>query len=448
MASVLIVGDHLERAEITPAQLAEHGGHRVRVAATAGDALGACEREHPDVVVLPARLPDESSVTLLGALPTSEMAVVIVSEHADAELALDALRAGADVHIALPTTPTLLALAIARAAEHARARQALRRIGQRSIDIATAALAGSSATLTELRAQVTTLATSEQAVLLLGEAGTGKRLVARHIHAHSRRAARPMLELVCDSSGRFATDEPLLGVEPADRKPAVSGWLEIADGGTLLLDDVGALPMAAQRPLLDELEGRAHQPVGASVPLSTSARVLASTHRDLVNEVTTGRFREDLYYRLSVTPVYLPPLRARSRDDLVELVETLIPAIRGWLPDSPSSIDGIALDGIVSHAWPGNLRELRAVLERAMVLARGRAAIGAEHLPADLRLAGSTEVPHEPRTLAAVERAQIERALRAHAGNRTHASRELGIARATLIKKIKEYESDQQTAAD
>jgi transcriptional regulator with PAS, ATPase and Fis domain len=159
-----------------------------------------------------------------------------------------------------------------------------------------------------------------------------------------------------------------------------------------------------------------------------------------VTEVNEGRFREDLYYRLSVMPLYLPPLRARSREDLVELIGRIVDDLRPHLPASPTEIAEESLNRLLRHAWPGNIRELRNVLERAMIVGRGAERIEARHLPAEVR---ETSVPnndyHVPQTLEAVERSYIERALKAHDANRTHAARELGISRATLIKKIKEY---------
>jgi transcriptional regulator with PAS, ATPase and Fis domain len=175
--------------------------------------------------------------------------------------------------------------------------------------------------------------------------------------------------------------------------------------------------------------------------VSVDVRVTVTSSRDLVEEVQAGRFREDLYYRLSVLPVVLPPLRARAREDLVSLIDRIGGELRRQLPHAPAEISDGALDQLLRHSWPGNIRELRNVLERAMIVGRGARQISVEHLPPDVRRSGSTgAASHVPRTLHDVERAHIERTLRAHNENRTRAARELGISRATLINKIKEYQ--------
>jgi transcriptional regulator with PAS, ATPase and Fis domain len=177
-------------------------------------------------------------------------------------------------------------------------------------------------------------------------------------------------------------------------------------------------------------------------------RLIAATVRDLATEVTEMHFREDLYYRLGVMPLYLPPLRARSPEDLRETVSALISELRRGLPDSPREVSEEAMEVLGRYHWPGNVRELRNVLERAILLARGHAEIGIAHLAAEVRgIAEEAGRPHVARSLEQVEREHIERTLRAHAANRTRAARELGISRATLIKKIREYELGERHGA-
>ncbi|MBA3890664.1 MAG: sigma 54-interacting transcriptional regulator, partial [Gemmatimonadaceae bacterium] len=195
-----------------------------------------------------------------------------------------------------------------------------------------------------------------------------------------------------------------------------------------------------QPKLLRVLEGKGFRRLGGTHEVKVDVRLVAATAKDLVQEVTSGRFREDLYYRLSVMPIHLPPLRARTRDDLLELVARVLDELRPGLPDAPPALEDAALERLLKYAWPGNIRELRNVLERAMILARGDALVREQYLPAEVRDATGVGVEHHvARTLEEVERAQIDRTLRAHAGNRTRAAKELGISRATLIKKIKEF---------
>ena len=175
--------------------------------------------------------------------------------------------------------------------------------------------------------------------------------------------------------------------------------------------------------------------------ITSNVRVIASTSKDLVQEVTAGRFREDLYYRLSVMPINLPPLRARTREDLVDLSARLLDDLAPSLPGAPSTLSDDALAAMLRYAWPGNIRELHNVLERAMLMARGQPRIDVTHLPREVTGASGAEVAHHvPRSLGEVEKAHIDRTLRAKQQNRTHAARELGISRATLIKKIREYD--------
>jgi transcriptional regulator with PAS, ATPase and Fis domain len=218
------------------------------------------------------------------------------------------------------------------------------------------------------------------------------------------------------------------------------GLFEIADGGTVFLDEIGDLASQLQPKLLRVLDGKGFRRHGGTDEITPNVRVIAATSKDLVNEVTAGRFREDLYYRLSVMPINLPPLRARSREDLVELVAHLLDELAPTLPGAPAQLGDDALEAIMRYAWPGNIRELRNVLERAMLMARGQPAIELQHLPREVQGASGADVVHHvPRSLAEVEKAHIDRTLKANAQNRTHAARELGISRATLIKKIREY---------
>jgi two-component system response regulator AtoC len=300
-------------------------------------------------------------------------------------------------------------------------------------------LLGSSAPMQELANQIEMLASSDRTtVLLIGESGAGKGRVAELIHSRSGRGARPFIEVNCAALTADTLDGELFGHDNGG--PAKPGLFEVADGGSLFLDEIGDLGPTLQPKLLGVLEGKPFRRVGGTQEIHADVRLIAATSKDLVNEVTAGTFREDLYYRLSVMPVYLPPLRARSREDLIELIAHVLDDLRSTLPDAPPQIGDAALDRMLRYTWPGNIRELRNVLERATIVSRGADTIGPEHLPADVRDATGIGVEHHvPKSLDEVERSHIERTLRVHSGNRTHAARELGISRATLIKKIRAY---------
>jgi transcriptional regulator with PAS, ATPase and Fis domain len=254
------------------------------------------------------------------------------------------------------------------------------------------------------------------------------------------------VEVNCGGLSATFLDSELFGHEKGaftDAKERKQGLLELADGGTIFLDEIGDLAIELQPKLLKALETKTFRRLGGTREITVDVRLVAATNHDLPEEVKAGRFREDLFYRLSVMPVHLPPVRERSRDDRLALLTRLLSELRPQLPGCPAECTSEALDRLLSAPWPGNVREMRNVLERGMILARGAAAISVEHLPPDLRKGGAgLDRRHQPQSLAEIERVQIERALRYHAGNRTRAALELGISRATLINKIKVYALD------
>ena len=304
---------------------------------------------------------------------------------------------------------------------------------------------GVSPAIRELGRQVELLSASERStVLLTGESGTGKGWVARVIHHLSPRASGPFVEVNCGGLSATFLESELFGHEKGaftDAKERRQGLFELADRGTIFLDEIGDLAPELQPKLLKVLETKTFRRLGGTREMTVDVRLVAATNRDLVAEVRTGRFREDLYYRLSVMPLRLPAVRDRSRDDRLALLTRILSDLAPQMPGCPSATSAEALDRLLSAPWPGNVREMRNVIERAMILARGAGQIGVEHLPADLRKGGG-ERRHQPQALAEVERVHIEKTLKFHGGNRTRAAQELGISRATLINKIKVYGLD------
>jgi len=277
---------------------------------------------------------------------------------------------------------------------------------------------------------------------LQGESGTGKGWVARVIHNLSPRSGGPFVEVNCAGLSATFLDSELFGHEKGaytDAKERKIGLFELADHGTIFLDEIGELTPDLQPKLLKVLETKTFRRLGGTRELSVDVRLIAATNRDLVKEVEGGRFREDLYYRLNVMPLVLPPVRERSREDRLDLIRRMISDLKTQLPGCPSECSTDVLDRLLSAAWPGNVREMRNVLERSMILGRGQAVIGIEHLPPDLRQRATTDRRYLAQSLSEVERQHIERTLRHHGGNRTRAAIELGISRATLINKIKAY---------
>ena len=452
MPTVLVVGDDAA-ARAAAALLEQAGGRTVVRALTRDEALRHAAGWRPEVALVPAHRHDahgdgNGGNGIAAALRALDV-VVIALDAAGGEAQRPAPggdeRADHGVEWWLPAgfePPALLALA-ERGVRRARGWRAARTAALRQ-GAPVRTLAGGSAAMRDLREQVDRLAEGEATVLLVGETGTGKGRIAEYIHAHGARRDCAFLAVRCVGRGAGALDAALFGEAGAGAEPP-PGALQLADGGTLFLDEIAALPEALQRRLLEALRGRRVSAAGGrEVPVDV--RLVASTSRDLVTEVTEGRFLEELYYLLSVRPLHVPPLRARAGDDVAALVGALAEELAAEIADAPPGVSRAALDRLLAHPWPGNARELRSVLERALLAARGADAVREEHLPGELR----GVAPRAPgpaaeagagsrATLDDVERAHIDRTLRAHGGNRTHAARALGISRATLIKKIREY---------
>lgn len=441
MATILIIDDEREVASAL-GTFFERGGHHVVRAYAGEDGIDWFRRTRPDLVLLDVRLPDMSGFDVLAAIRDAEPVVIMITGHGDVPLAVRAMQEGAENFLMKPVELPHLGAAAERALEKARLRAMNRYLTDRRGSGGTALL-GSSPAMRELIEQMELLARSDKTTaLILGESGTGKGRVAEAVHAMSPRSAQPFIEVSCSAFPGDALDTELFGDdrEGAARDTRSRGLLQMAEHGSLFLDEIGDLALHVQPKLLRLLEGKGVRPAGASQEVKANVRIIASTSKDLVNEVNAGRFREDLYYRLSVMPVNLPPLRARAREDLVELIGHILDQLHPQLPDAPAGVSDNALDRLLRYPWPGNIRELRNVLERAMIVGRGSTQILPEHLPAEVRDASGASVEHHaPRSLGEVERLHIERTLRAHNLNRTRAARELGISRATLIKKIKEF---------
>jgi len=443
MSSVLIIDDE---PAITSALATyfERSGHEVMRAHSGEEGIAAVKRAHPDLVLLDLRLPDLSGFDVLERVREFRPVVIMITGHGDVPDAVRAMQAGAESFLIKPIELTHLGAVAARALEKAQLRQMNRYLTDRRGRLPATALLGTSAPMRELAAQIELLARSERTtVLITGESGTGKGYVAESIHRASARGERPLIEINCAALAGSTLDAELFGQELAQTNGGEAlrpGLLDIAEGGTLFLDEVGDLDPLLQPKLLRVLEGKSFRRLGGTREITADVRLIAATGKDLVSEVTDGKFREDLYYRLSVMPINLPPLRARAREDLLELIARLVEELRPNLVEAPTDLDDDVLERLLKYSWPGNIRELRNVLERAMIVARGLEGVAIAHLPLEVREASGSGVDHHvPRTLSEVERIHIDRTLRAHNANRTRAARELGISRATLIKKIKEY---------
>ncbi len=428
------VGDYFDKIgfEVGRADAAEAG-------------FEAFDRMRPDVVILDLHLPDIGGLEVLERLRSLGGSVILLTGQGDIETAVRAMQLGAEHFLTKPVDLGHLAAATARVCDKihlARENALLRARGREPEGLESL---GVSPAIRELGRQVELLSASERStVLLTGESGTGKGWVARVIHHLSPRASGPFVEVNCGGLSATFLESELFGHEKGaftDAKERRQGLFELADRGTIFLDEIGDLAPELQPKLLKVLETKTFRRLGGTREMTVDVRLVAATNRDLVAEVRTGRFREDLYYRLSVMPLRLPAVRDRSRDDRLALLTRILSDLAPQMPGCPSATSAEALDRLLSAPWPGNVREMRNVIERAMILARGAGQIGVEHLPADLRKGGG-ERRHQPQALAEVERVHIEKTLKFHGGNRTRAAQELGISRATLINKIKVYGLD------
>ncbi len=442
-ASVLLIDDDVAVLR-SIGNYFERKGYEVTRELSGEAGLATFDRLRPEVVVLDLQLPGMDGMQVLEHLQQREAAVILLTEPADTRTAIRAMQLGAENFLTKPVDMDHLAAATARVADKAR----LRRINETLLDQGASRRGldslGDSRVMQEIAHQVGLLAQSERTtVLLTGESGTGKGWVARLIHDLSPRGRAPFVEVSCAGLDATFLDSELFGHEKGaftDAEDRKQGLFEIADQGTIFLDEIGDLPAELQPKLLKVLETRTFRRLGGTREITVDVRLVAATNKRLQEEVEADRFREDLFYRLSVMPLQLPAVRDRSRDDRLALLTRLMTDLRRELPDGPVQLSSEALERLLLYPWPGNVREMRNVLERALILAGGVSQVSVEHLPGEFRARpGVGDRRHTPQSLDDLERQHIERTLKHHTGNRTRAAIELGISRATLINKIKRY---------
>jgi DNA-binding NtrC family response regulator len=440
--SVLLIHDDSGLLRTIGAQFEQSGCEVLRE--LSGDAGAATlTQAHPDVVCVSMHLAD-GAPALVQKLADDHALVVVFGERLDPAATARVMAAGASQVADTASDSDLLVSVSQRAAlEGRRRRVAELQFRQGSPRFGVESLGGSSS-LRQLANQIGLLAQSERTTLLItGEAGIGKAWAARVIHDLGARAGRPFLDVRLGGQNPTYLESLVFGhekgafVEATDRR---RGLLELAEGGTLLLREISDLAAELQPKLLRVLETRTFRRLGGTQDIVADTRLMVTTRRELSAEVDAERFRQDLFYRLSVMSLALPPLRDRSPDDRAGLVAAIHGELKGIYPEGPPVISPEALGRLLEYAWPGNIREMEQVLERAMILARAQIAIGVEHLPGEFRARpGIGDRRHTPMSIDDLERQHIERTLRYHGGNRTRAAKELGISRATLINKIKLY---------
>jgi DNA-binding NtrC family response regulator len=425
-------------------------GYEVVTAADGEAALNALDSTHVDAVIADARMHRLDGLNLLDRVlrRDPEICVILVSETADLSLATEAIRRGAHDFQVVPLDHDRLRAVLARGISHQQLKERVTRLeGRLERRYGFQNLTGNSAVMAAIYDRIQQIAPTRATVLLTGETGTGKELVASAIHHNSLRRDEAFVKLNCAALAEGVIESELFGHEQGAFTSATrtrKGRFEIADGGTLFLDEITEITPPIQAKLLRVLQEREFERVGGSTTLRVDVRMIAATNRNLEAEVRSGRFREDLYYRLNVVAIQLPPLRER-REDIPLLVEAFI---REFNEEHGKQVRGVtkgAIDILSRYAWPGNVRELKNAVEGMVLFAAAGHLLGVDDLPDTLRdsaaAAPGEQVPVQVgMTLAEAERRLIAATYRASGANKRRASATLGIGLRTLYRKLKEYD--------
>ena len=447
MNSVLVIDDERNIRTLVSRVLGQDN-IEVHMAGTGKEGLELADQVDPDLALVDLRLPDVDGIQVLRDLRAKhpQTAVIMITAFGHIESVVVAMKNGATDYLEKPFQHLeKLRISVSRALEEVKARREINRLqGLEEGKYRTSQIVGEAAPTRRLREVITQLAQSEaHTILVQGESGTGKELVARGLHYESSRRDFPFMEVNCAAITETLFESELFGHEKGaftDAKSTKKGLMELADGGTLFLDEVGEIPVASQAKLLRCLQERTFKRVGGTRDIKVDVRVITATNRSLEVMVKEAKFREDLFYRLNVIPLTIPPLRDRredilplSRHFLSDANNTFHKAVKRLAPETETML--------LSYGWPGNVRELKNLIERLVILSTGET-IEADQLP--LPVSGEVESPvpeevsREPRTLAAVEKAYILKVLRQVNGNKSEAAKILGITRQTLRKKLTE----------
>ncbi|MCG6909160.1 MAG: sigma 54-interacting transcriptional regulator [Deltaproteobacteria bacterium] len=451
-AKILIVDDdpgHLASVKM----IVRSWGYTVEIAEDGDVAVDMVKSGPVDLILMDVRMTNMSGIEALQEIKAYNPAipVIIMTAYSSVGSAVDALKSGAYDYLIKPLDFEVLKLTIERASEHAGLKEEIRALKTHlREDYDMANIIGRSPSMTKLLEMMSMIAPSEATVLITGESGTGKELIARSLHFNSPRREKPLVVVNCAAITETLLESELFGHEKgaftgADKRR--EGRFKQADSGTVFLDEIGEMSPTMQAKLLRVLQEREIQRVGGEETMQVDVRVIAATNRDLVAEVARGRFREDLFYRLNVMPLNVPPLRERQEDIpllaqhfMEKFAEKNRRAVKGFVP--------LAMDMLVNYEWPGNVRELENAVERAVILLTGEY-ITEQQLPLNITetYPGPTQaqspevkVTDGSRPLEEIEKEAILETLKASGGNKAEAARRLGITRKTLHNKLKHYD--------
>jgi len=453
MRRVLVVDDE-ENIRLVLKTLLKKHGYEVEVAESAEAALALVDSFGPDVILTDVRMPKMSGLDLLATLKAKNAlaTVIVMSAYGSIDLALEAIQAGAYDYVSKPFKPDEVVLALRKAEERETLRRENRALKEQiSQQAQFESMLAKSAPMVEVFRTIAKIAEFKTTVLVTGESGVGKELVARALHTRSSRKSGPFVAINCGAIPENLLESELFGHKKGAFTDATSdkrGLFEEASTGTLFLDEIGELPLNLQVKLLRVLQEDTIRKLGDSRDVKVDVRIVAATHRDLTAEVKAGRFREDLFYRINVLHVAIPPLRER-REDVPLLLDHFIAKNNARLGTNIRGLTPDARKLLLEYAWPGNVRELENTIERAMVLSESDT-IAPSDLPERVREAldpvqvqlrtGELSVK---KTVEVVEQILIRRALQKTKGNRTRAAELLEISHRALLYKIKDYKIEE-----
>jgi nitrogen regulation protein NR(I) len=449
---ILVVDDETNMRKVLSAVL-RRAGYGVETAADGAEALVALETGTYSAVLTDLRMPNMDGMALLRAVIARwpDLPVVVLTAHGTVDTAVEAIKAGGFDFVSKPFDQKELISVLAKAV----ATRTLSQMESPAHQVSSAqgrfGLIGTSSAMQRVFSIVDKVAATPSTVLITGESGTGKELIAKALHDESPRTDRPFIKVNCAAIPQTLIESELFGYEKGAFTGAVTskpGRFELADSGTLFLDEIGEISTEMQVKLLRAIQESEFERVGGISTRRVDVRLITATNRDLAKDVQTGRFRDDLYYRLNVVPVHLPPLRDR-RDDIPLLVGHLLQKYASRLERSVSGLSDAAMEVLLAYGWPGNIRELENVIERTILFCE-HTEIGADDLPPELAarggraslplvLDGETGLKDVvKRHTQRLEREMIERALAETGGNVTRAARKLAISRKSLQTKMKE----------
>ena len=444
---ILIVDDEPAHRKMLEAVLSSEG-YEVIQAADGSEAIAQVEKSFFDLILMDIRMQHTSGIEALKSIReiSPGIPVVMMTAYASVDTAVATLKSGAFDYLTKPLDIDELKIMLAKALRHHRLEEEniqLREQLDSRFDFSN--IIGSSSAMKKMFETVALVAATEVTVLICGESGTGKELVANAIHHNSPRGQRPFIKVNCAALPETLLESELFGHEKGAFTGAVNrrkGRFQLAHMSSIFLDEIAEMAPTTQAKILRVLQERSFEPVGGNETIQVDTRVITATNRNLEDEIKAGRFREDLFYRLNVVQIVVPPLRER-REDIPLLANFFV---SHYMAKNRRQIKGLtprALDLLMRHDWPGNVRELENTIERAVILARGDM-IGAESLPEAIQAAagtaGATPIGLDPgRSLKDMEREMIFRTLNETGGNRTHAAKILGISRRTLQLKLKDY---------